>query len=474
MANHRDVPDSLTEQGRTYAPHEAVIEASRCLMCDTPPCNAGCPAGVDVRRFVRKIRFGNFRGAARLIRESNVLVGICGRVCPQEMLCMEHCTRADLDTPIDIAGLQRFAGDVELGTLAPLPAVAEGRAGRIAVVGGGPAGLAAAVELRTAGLDVQILERDRSLGGVLSQGIPPFRLDRSFVESELEFVSRLGASVRLGRTETKPRALLSRGYDAVLIATGLWRPYTIGLPGEDLDGVFVASDVLREVSEGCRPAVGRRVVVIGGGNVAMDAATTALRLGAARVDVCCLEGRQEMPAFDSEIEHAQEEGVEFHTRTRPVRIVGEDGRVAGYEGIGIQWKEPGLLVPSNAEDVPGTEFRLVADSVIEAIGQGVLDRFEGVATDDRGLITVDGESMATSVPGIFAAGDIVNGGATAVQAVAEGKRAVAGIIAYLDRRADPAARAGDQGGGSSAASPGNPGDGRDPAGRENAEGGERS
>jgi glutamate synthase (NADPH/NADH) small chain len=410
---------------------------------------------VDVRRFVRKIRFGNFRGAARLIREANLLVGICGRVCPQEMLCMEHCTRADLDTPIDIAGLQRFAGDVELGALAPLPDVPERSDGRVAVIGGGPGGLSAAVELRKAGLGVDVLERDESLGGVLSQGIPPFRLDRTFVESELSYVSRLGVGVRTGVEDPAPVALLAEGYDAVLIATGLWRPYTIGLPGEDLARVYVASDFLRDVSDGRPPPVGDRVVVIGGGNVAMDAATTALRLGALRVDVCCLEGRGEMPAFDSEIEHAQEDGIEFHTRTRPVRILGEEGRVAGYEGIGIRWKEPGLLIPSNAEDVPGTEFRLVADSVIEAIGQGVLDRFDGVATDEKGLIAVDPESMATSAPGVFAAGDIVNGGATAVQAVAEGKRAAAGIIAFLDARA--AAR--DRG---------------DPGGRKRGEGGERA
>jgi glutamate synthase (NADPH/NADH) small chain len=436
MTDHREAPSTLTEEGRTYAPHEAVIEASRCLMCDTPPCNAGCPAGVDVRRFVRKIRFGNFRGAARLIREANLLVGICGRVCPQEMLCMEHCVRGDLDTPIDIAGLQRFAGDIELGTLAPLPVVAERGGGRVAVIGGGPAGLAAAVEIRRAGFDVDILEREQSLGGVLSLGIPPFRLDRTFVESELEYVTRLGIGVRLGAGRADPPALLSEGYDAVLVATGLWRPYTIGLPGEDLEGVHIAGDFLREVSDGRDPGIGRRVVVIGGGNVAMDAATTALRLGAERVDVCCLEGREEMPAFDSEIVRAQEEEIELHTRVRPVRIVGKGGGVAGYEGIGIRWKEPGLFVPSNAEDVPGTEFRLVADSVIEAIGQGVLDRFEGVDTDDRGLIVVDPQTMATSAPGVFAAGDIVNGGATAVRAVAEGKRAAAGIVAYLSRHRD--------------------------------------
>jgi dihydropyrimidine dehydrogenase (NAD+) subunit PreA len=451
MADQPVASSSLTEEGRTYAPHEAVIEASRCLMCDAPPCNTGCPAGVDVRRFVRKVRFRNFRGAARLIREANLLVGICGRVCPQEMLCMERCTRADLDTPIDIAGLQRFVGDVELGTLAPLPDVVQRAAGRVAVIGGGPAGLAAAVELRKAGLEVDVLERDDSAGGVLSQTIPPFRLDRAFVESELDYVRRLGVRVCTGVEDADPGALVSAGYGAVLIATGLWRPYTIGLPGEDLGGVYIAADFLRDVSDGRPPSVGRRVVVIGGGNVAMDAAVTALRLGAERVDVCCLEGRDEMPAFGSEIEHAQEEGIEFHTRTRPVRIVGEEGRVTGYEGIGIRWKEPGLFVPSNAEDVPGTEFRLVADAVIEAIGQGVRDRFDGVDADGKGLIVVDEESMATSAPGVFAAGDIVNGGATAVQAVAEGKRAAAGIVAYLERESGARPGAGEPGGGPGAA-----------------------
>jgi glutamate synthase (NADPH/NADH) small chain len=422
-----------------------------------------------VRRFIRKIRFGNFRGAARLIRDANLLVGVCGRVCPQEMLCMERCTRADLDTPIDIAGLQRFAGDVELGTLAPLPPEAEKRGESVAVIGSGPAGLAAAVELRKAGVGVEILERSARLGGVLSQGIPPFRLDRTFLASELEYVRRLGARVNLSRTDTEPSRLLGSGFDAVLIATGLWRPYTIGLPGEDLDGVFVAADLLRDVSEGGRPQVGRRIVVIGGGNVAMDAAVTALRLGGERVDVCCLEGREEMPAFESETEHAQDEGVELHTRTRPVRIIGQGGRVVGYEGIGIRWREPGLFVPSNAVDVPGTEFRLAADSVVEAIGQGVLDRFDGVEADEGGLIAVDAESMATSAPGVFAAGDIVSGGATAVQAVAEGKRAAAGIVAYLDRRQGRTAARG----GGGASEPAGPVGGA-PAGPAGAKGGERT
>jgi NADPH-dependent glutamate synthase beta subunit-like oxidoreductase len=457
MADQREAPSTLTEEGRTYTPHEAVIEASRCLMCDTPPCNAGCPAGVDVRRFVRKIRFGNFRGAARLIREANLLVGICGRLCPQEILCMEHCVRGDLDTPIDIAGLQRFAGDVELGAMAPLPEEVARADERVAIIGGGPAGLAAAVSLRAAGFDVDILERDRALGGVLSIGIPPFRLDPTFVESELEYVRRLGVGVRYGVERADPTALLSEGYAAVLIATGLWRPYTIGLPGEDLEGVHIAADLLRAVSNGERPELGERVVVIGGGNVAMDAATTALRLGAERVDVCCLEARGEMPAFDSEIERAQEEGIELHTRVRPVGIVGADGKVVGFQGIGIRWKEPGLFVPSNAEDIPGTEFRLVADSVIEAIGQGVLDRFEGVETDDRGLIVIDPETMATSAAGVFAAGDIVSGGATAVRAVAEGKRAAAGIAAYLARLSGRAAPPGPRGAGSGGATRGDPG-----------------
>ena len=425
----------MNESGRTYSPHEAVLEASRCLMCDEAPCMDGCPAGVDVRRFIRKIRFGNFRGAARLIREANLMVGICGRVCPQEILCMENCIRGNLDTPIDIAGLQRFAGDVELGTLAPLPAPVEERGKKVAVLGAGPAGLAAAAELRKRGFGVEVFERADSMGGVLTQGIPPFRLDRGFVASELDYVTRLGAKVHLGRDEKDVRALLERGFDAVLISVGLYRPYSIGLPGEDLAGVHVAADLLAAVARGERPALGERVVVIGGGNVAIDAAMTALHLGAERVDMCSLESYDELPAFRSEVDIAQGEGIEFHTRTRPVRVLGTDGRVTGYEGVGIRWKRQGLLVPSNAEDIQGTEFKLSATAVIEAIGQGVRDRYEGVDADERGRIRVDTESMATSMPGVFAAGDVVSGGATAVQAFAEGKRAAAGVSAYLDRAA---------------------------------------
>jgi glutamate synthase (NADPH) small chain len=420
------------ETGRTYSPHEAVLEASRCLMCEDPPCNAGCPAGVDVRRFIRKIRFGNFRGAARLIRDANLMVGICGRVCPQEILCMERCTRAELDTPIDIAGLQRFAGDSELGTLAPLPEIAKKRDERVAVIGAGPAGLGAAAELLKRGFEVEIFERGDAMGGVLSQGIPPFRLDRSFLESELEYVKRLGARLHFGQAGIAPDTLLDKGFDAVVIGVGLSRPYRIGLPGEDLKGVYIAADFLADAARGEAPPVGDRAVVIGGGNVAIDAAMTCLRLGAERVDVVSLESYDELPAFRSEVEAAQREGVEFHTRTKPVRIVGCDGRVCGYEGIGIRWKEPGLLIPSNAEEMSGTEFRLDATAVIEAIGQGVLDTYPGVDTNERGLIHVDEETMATSMPGVFAAGDVVSGGATAVRAYAEGKRAAAAIVDFLE------------------------------------------
>lgn len=423
---------ALTETGRTYAPHEAVLEASRCLMCEDPPCNAGCPAGVDVRRFVRKIRFGNFRGAARLIRLANLMVGICGRVCPQEILCMENCTRGNLDSPIDIAGLQRFAGDVELGVIAPLPDAAPERNERVAVLGAGPAGLGAAGELRRLGFQVEMFERSDALGGVLTQGIPPFRLDRGFLESELEYVKRMGASVHLGSDEKDAVGLLDRGFDAVVIGVGLGRPYTVGLPGEDLDGVHVAADLLAAAGRGEPPELGSDVVVIGGGNVAIDAAMTALRLGAERVHVCSLESHEELPAFRSEIEAAQSEGIEFHTRTKPVRVVGEAGKVAGYEAVGIRWKKPGLLIPSNAEELPGTEFSLRATSVVEAIGQGVLDRYEGVDADERGLLNVDSVTMATSMGGVFAAGDVVNGGSTAVQAYAEGKRAAEGVAAFLD------------------------------------------
>lgn len=353
---------------------------------------------------------------------------------------MEHCTRGELDTPIDIAGLQRFAGDIELGALAPLPGGIRERPERVAVVGAGPAGLAAAVALRLGGFQVEVFERERVAGGVLALGVPPTRLSRAFLESELAYVTRLGVKVHLGDEQDDPASLLSKGFAAVFVAPGLWKARRVGIPGSDLQGVHVAMEFLKAVARGERPAIGARVVVIGGGNVAMDAATTAKALGAERVDLCCLESFDEMPAFRSEIEHAQAEGVEFRTRTRPVRVVGEGGRVAGYEGIGIRWKVPGLLVPSNAEDVPGTEFGLRADAVIEAIGQGPLDGFAGLATDTRGLVAVDVEAMTTSVEGVFAGGDVTSGGATVVQAVAEGKRAAAAIAKYLESRREKGGR----------------------------------
>ncbi|MBN2565187.1 MAG: FAD-dependent oxidoreductase [Candidatus Eisenbacteria bacterium] len=448
MTERTERSRELTETARTYSPHEAVLEASRCLMCDDPPCNSGCPAGVDVRRFVRKIRFSNFRGAARIIRDANLMVGICGRVCPQEILCMEKCTRGELDTPIDIAGLQRFAGDVELGTLAPLPDLPSRRREKVAVIGAGPAGLGAASELLKRGFGVEIFERTDAIGGVLAHGVPPFRLDRGFLASELDYVKRMGAKLHCGSDEADPASLLERGFSAVVVGVGLSRPYRIGLPGEDLAGVHIAADFLEASAKGESPPIGARVVVIGGGNVAVDAAMTCLRLGADKVDLCSLESYDELPAFRSETETAQREGVEFHTRTRPVRISGQSGRVCGYEGIGIRWKEPGLLVPSNAEDVPGTEFSIPATAVIEAIGQGVRDGYPGVDADDRGLVRVHPETMATSMPGVFAAGDVVSGGATAVRAFAEGKRAAEGMAAYIDsgrQQTDPAG--GTKGGG---------------------------
>ena len=265
-------------------------------------------------------------------------------------------------------------------------------------------------------------------------GVAAVVQDESRVTASLDYVRRLGADVKLEQAAAEPTELLEQGFSAVFIGIGLGRPYTIGLEGEDLPHVHVASDLLTAIAMGERPSLGSRVVVIGGGNVAMDAAMAALRLGAGRVDVCCLESYDEMPAFRSEIEEVQSEGIVFHTRTRPVRIVAEGNKVVGYEGVGISWKEPGLLIPSNAVDVPGTEFGLAADSIIEAIGTGVLDRFEGVETDERGVVRTDPETMATSLSGVFAGGDVVSGGATAVRAYAEGKRAAEGIIAFLDSR----------------------------------------
>lgn len=449
---------SFREIRRCYEPHQAYLEASRCLMCEDALCTKGCPAGVDIKKFIRKIRFHNLRGAIREIRGANVLAGICGRVCPQELLCQKECSNTEIDIPINIAALQRYVADVELRRpvgpsrqseekgiriFAPLRSARQfAQRMKVAVIGSGPAGLAVAANLAQRGYEITIFEADANLGGLLTYGIPPHRLPPSATQKEIRYIKRMGVKIKCKTKITNIDELFKKGFKAVFIGVGLLGARKIGLPGENLKGVYTALEFLRDVIENKgkpkRTKIGKRVVVIGGGDVAMDAASCALRLGAERIDVACLEGYDEMPSSPEERRLSWEEGVEIHTRVMPLRILGSEGRVTGYKGIGIRWKKPGLFVPSNAIPILGTEFNLKVDTVIEAIGQMPdtenVKGYRGIETVGIGYIVAKKKTFKTSRPGVFAAGDIVNRGATVVQAVADGNAAAEAIDAYLKRK----------------------------------------
>jgi len=418
-----------------FQDHQAWLEASRCLFCHDAPCARACPAGIDVAGFIRRIKERNVTGAAQLIFEANILGGTCGRVCPVEILCQEACSHTELADPIRIGRLQAYAWSRGYDQL-DIPAPEKDSPGRVAVAGAGPAGLAAAAELARLGHRVEVFESGHGAGGVLRSGIPAYRLPAEVLERELGLIERLGVTFNWNREIGRDLSLdelRSAGFEAVFLAFGLGQSARVGLPGEDLRGVFWAVELLDRMRNDAQERealvgeMGRQVVVIGGGNVAVDTACSLLRLGMEKVSLVCLEGPREMPAFPSEVSFALQEGVELHTRSRPLRIMGDEaGRVTGLEGIGIEWKEPGCFLPQNAVSIPGTEFRLQADSVVEAIGQrcpaDILETLQ-LERSPQGLIQVEGETGRTSDPMIFAAGDMVTGGATVVQAVAGGKKA---------------------------------------------------
>jgi glutamate synthase (NADPH/NADH) small chain len=437
---------SFEEIEKTLTPVQALIEASRCLMCEDPPCSKGCPAGIDIRGFIRKIRFDNLRGGIRVLREANVFSGVCGRVCPTDALCEEQCRSQVLTEPINIAALQRFLTDYEREQGARKPAPAPKRSQRVAVIGGGPAGLAAAHGLALLGYPVTVFEASPWLGGAMTSAIPAFKLPNDVIEAETDAIKQLGVEFKLNSAlgdGLTVDGLFEQGYDAVFVAVGLQKPFMLGIEGQDLKGIRSALDLLAQANDlaVAEPVkMGKRVVVIGGGSVAMTAACSVVRMGGEKITVVCLEAPNEMPAFGEDVEMAWEEGVEFITRARVVRFLNDGkGKVTGVEGVNIEWKEPGKYVPENAVDVKGSAFTIPCDTVIVAIGQGPDDsavkQFHGLKTNERGYLLVDDETLMTSRPGVFAGGDILHNppSRTVVQAVAYGKQAARSIHDYLSR-----------------------------------------
>lgn len=433
---------NFNEKFKTFTDREAVIEASRCLMCEDSPCMNACPAHVDVKHFIRAIRFENPLRAINVIRETNVLAGICGTICPHEQLCVGACNNTEVNIPIMIGELQRYAAEYgiskEWGIELAEPITENGK--RVAIVGGGPAGLSAAAELRKMGYAVDIYEKHEKLGGMARYGIPSYRLSQELLDKEIGFILDLGVSAKtdmsLGADFTI-ESLLKDGYSAVLIATGLWSAATPGLPGENLKNVVKAVDFLEDVKKGNEiDYLGKNAVVVGGGSVAMDAACSALRKGVSRVEIVCLEGPNEMPASKKEVEQALEEGVIFHNKCMPSAILGNEDTVTGFKAVQIEWKEPGKLIPSNARELSGTEFYLRADSVIIAIGQkpaeDVVQAFDGVE-NERGYIKAN--EYQTSNPNVFTAGDImIGGGRTVVNSVNDGRNAAIAIDNFIKKR----------------------------------------
>ncbi|MBD3348586.1 MAG: NADPH-dependent glutamate synthase [Candidatus Eisenbacteria bacterium] len=448
--DHRARTNNFTEVALGYSRDMAQQEALRCLQCKKAPCVTGCPVEIDIPAFVRLVQQGDFLGAVRKIKEKNSLPGICGRVCPQEEQCEIKCVLSKKGEPVAIGRLERFAADYELeqGEVRA-PSLPAPTGHKVAVVGAGPAGLTVAGELAKLGHRVTVYEALHKPGGVLVYGIPEFRLPKSIVQVECDYVMKLGVEFRtshvvgkLGSLET----LMEDGHEAVFVATGAGLPYFLGIPGENLNGVYSANEFLTRTNlmkaylfpEYDTPIrVGKNVAVIGGGNVAMDSARCAKRLGAENVYIVYRRSRKEMPARDEEIENAVEEGIELLNLRNPTRVIGDEhGWVQKLELIKMELGEPDDSGRRRPLPIEGSEYTIDVDVVIPAIGQGpnplLTGSTPGLELNKWGNIVADEETGKTSMPGVFAGGDIVTGAATVILAMGAGKKAARAIDEYLE------------------------------------------
>ena len=453
MVSPRNVPPfadpeirkrNFEEVNKGFDAETAVIEASRCLQCKDPRCRSGCPVNVNIPAFIREIKNRNFEKARETITLDNNLPSICGRVCPQETQCESKCVLNRLGA-VAIGALERFAGDYILGgKSAALP---EKIGFKVAVVGAGPAGLSAAADLLKYGFDVTVFEAFHVAGGVLSYGIPEFRLPKRIVQAEIDSLKAMGAEIVTNAVIGKSYTLddLKEKFDYVFLGTGAGLPSFMDIPGEGLNGVSSANEFLTRVNlmkamlpDSITPVQrGKNVVVVGAGNVAMDAARTAMRLGADNVTVVYRRSREEMPARKEEIEHAEEEGIRFMLLTSPVEILGTD-KVEGMRVIKMRLTEPDERGRRRPVPVENSEFEIACDQVIMALGTSpnpILKRSApDLETDAKGVIKVD-ENGLTSIPRVYAGGDAATGAATVILAMSAGKRAAAAI--YADAAKNP-------------------------------------
>ncbi|MEE9603440.1 MAG: NADPH-dependent glutamate synthase [Thermoguttaceae bacterium] len=432
-----------------YPDETAVLEAQRCLQCKKPKCIKGCPVEVDIPGFIKLVAEGEHWDAITKIKETNSLPAVCGRVCPQEDQCEIYCIVGKKGDPVAIGRLERFAADFERksGKVAK-PELAPPTGKKVAVVGSGPAGLTVGGDLARMGHSVTIFEALHKAGGVLVYGIPEFRLPKAIVQAEVDFLADMGIEIELntvvGKADTLDE-LLQNGFEAIFVGTGAGAPLFMNLPGENLSGVYSANEYLTRSNlmkaylfpEYDTPIARSEVVaVIGGGNVAMDSARTALRLGAKEVNIIYRRSKEEMPARAEEAHHAEEEGIKFNLLTNPIRYIGdEQSKVVAVECLKMELGEPDDSGRRRPIPIKGSEFKKDVDTVIVAIGNGpnplVPDTTPDLQTSKWGNIEADLKTCKTSKRGVFAGGDIVRGAATVILAMGDGKVAARSIDAYL-------------------------------------------
>ncbi len=443
VKNFREVPFGLT-------PEAAKLEAYRCIYCKDPACVQGCPVNVDIPAFLHLVEQGDFAAAVRKVKETNVLPAVCGRVCPQEDQCEKLCKVGKNSKgipPVAIGRLERFVADWEREQgRVEVPKCAPPTGKKVAVVGSGPAGLTCATELARVGHKVTLFEALHKAGGVLIYGIPEFRLPKAIVDAEVSLLEKMGVEIRcdfvVGLTRTLEDLLTE--YDAVFLGTGAGLPYFMDLPGENLSGVYSANEYLTRINlmraydfpnADTPVAKSEKVAVIGGGNVAMDAARNALRLGAKEVHLVYRRSREEMPARLEEVHHAEEEGVTFEFLTNPTKYIGDaEGRIKGLECLRMQLGEPDASGRRRPLPIPGSEHVIDVDTVVVAVGNGpnpLITRSTPDLETRKGGNIVAREGGRTNKKGVFAGGDIVTGAATVILAMGAGRAAAASINDYL-------------------------------------------
>ena len=430
-----------------YTPEQAVDEANRCLNCKNKPCVGGCPVAIDIPAFIAKIKEQDFEGAYQIIHKSSSLPAVCGRVCPQETQCESKCVRGIKGEPVAIGRLERFVADWHMAHNKEEVKVPEQNGHRVAVIGAGPAGLTCAGDLAKRGYKVSVFEALHTAGGVLVYGIPQFRLPKEIVGKEIDNLKAMGVDIEtnmvIGRIESIDE-LFDQGFEAVFIGTGAGLPRFMNIPGENLKGVYSANEFLTRVNlmkaykEGSDTPIqhSRHVAVVGGGNVAMDAARCAMRLGAEKVSIVYRRSEKEMPARLEEVEHAKEEGIDFHVLTNPVEIVNDgNGFVGGMKCVKMELGEPDESGRRSPVVVEGSEFILGCDCVVMSIGTSpnplIKNTTKNLEVNRRGCIVTQDDSGLTSREGVYAGGDAVTGAATVILAMGAGKSAAQAIDEYL-------------------------------------------